>query len=146
MLIAHEPTPKKPLRLWPGVVTVVLQWLPWLVLPMVAPEAVIYAMMAGALGGPVIIVWWLFWRGAARSLWLTLALGLITAGTLGNLYDRLGMHGYLNPETGQPWKAVRDFLHFQLGALNWQVFGGPPGYSEGGKIPLSLPGILAAAR
>lgn len=69
------------------------------------------------------ILWWLFWRGAARSLWLTTALGLITAGTLGNLYDRLGLHGFVKPGTdGASWKAVRDFLHFEFGTFNWPVF------------------------
>jgi signal peptidase II len=92
------------------------------------------------------IVWWLFWRGAARSLWLTLALGLITAGTLGNLYDRLGLHGYLNPETGQPWKAVRDFLHFQLGALNWPVFNFADVFLVTGAIMLVLQSFSAEMR
>ncbi|HUG93871.1 MAG TPA: signal peptidase II [Planctomycetaceae bacterium] len=68
------------------------------------------------------VVYFLFWRGAACSLWLTLALGLITGGILGNLYDRLGLHGYENPRTGETWRAVRDFLHFEFGALNWPVF------------------------
>ena len=35
---ADEPT-RKPLRLWPGVVIVVVQWLAWFVLPVVVPEA-----------------------------------------------------------------------------------------------------------
>ena len=32
------------------------------------------------------VVYWLFIAGAASSLWMTVTLGLITAGTLGNLY------------------------------------------------------------
>ena len=35
-----EPTPQIPLRLWPGVVAVALQWLVWFVVPVFAPEAV----------------------------------------------------------------------------------------------------------
>jgi hypothetical protein len=41
---------------------------------------------------------------------------------------------------------IETTLRIELGALSWRVLGGPPGHSEGGKIPLSLPGILAAAR
>ena len=63
----HEPTSRKPLRLWPGVVTVVLQWLPWLVLPIVAPQALMYAVLGGAFGGLVIVVWWLFF---SRAPWI----------------------------------------------------------------------------
>ena len=39
------------------------------------------------------ILYVLFIRKAAQSLWLTAALGLVSGGTLGNLYDRLGLHG-----------------------------------------------------
>ena len=39
------------------------------------------------------ILYWLFYAGFARDLLLTVALGLITAGILGNLYDRLGLPG-----------------------------------------------------
>ncbi len=55
------------------------------------------------------ILVWLFWYKAAQSLWLTWALGMITGGIIGNLYDRLGMWwqaGY--PE---PWRSgVRDWI------------------------------------
>jgi signal peptidase II len=55
------------------------------------------------------IVYWLFLRGEARSWWLTVTLGLILAGALGNLYDRLHLHGWTKPGGG-PQYGVRDFL------------------------------------
>ncbi len=69
-----------------------------------------------------IILYWLFVRGAARSWTLTLCLALILAGTLGNLYDRLGLHGLKDPITGKTITAVRDFLLFQFGTFDWPVF------------------------
>ncbi len=48
------------------------------------------------------IFYWLFFLGAARDRRLTIALGLIMAGALGNCYDRL-VFGY-----------VRDFVHFKI--------------------------------
>jgi outer membrane protein assembly factor BamB len=57
-------TPRKPLRLWPGVVAVGLQWLLWLVVPKVAPDATIYAMFGALACGLVVVVWWLFFSRA----------------------------------------------------------------------------------
>ena len=54
------------------------------------------------------ILYWVFWQGAARDRMLSLALGLIMAGTLGNCYDRIVMH------------RVRDFLFFEL--IKWPIF------------------------
>jgi lipoprotein signal peptidase len=65
--------------------------------------AVISVVAAGA------ILYWSLRKGAARSLWVCVALGLILAGTLGNLYDRVVFHG------------VRDFLHWNY-LYNWPVF------------------------
>ena len=67
------------------------------------------------------ILYWLFVAKAALDGWLNACLGMITAGVLGNLYDRLGLHGLLwtaelKPEkVGQPIYAVRDFILVQAG-------------------------------
>lgn len=67
------------------------------------------------------VLYWLFFKGFANSLWLTVSLGSITGGTLGNLYDRLAMHGCRN-ESGELEHAVRDFLRFELWGYHWPVF------------------------
>ncbi len=55
----------------------------------------------------LIICYWLFFLGAASSRVLTVALGLIMAGALGNCYDRL-VFGH-----------VRDFVHFHVDPINF---------------------------
>src|SRR5215813_11465859 len=62
-----EPASKKPLRLWPGVVAVVLQWLAWLVVPIIIPGTVPFGMIGGLIGGLAIVVWWLFFSRAPWS-------------------------------------------------------------------------------
>src|SRR5436309_7847949 len=60
-----ERAPRKPLRLWPGVLAVVLQWLAWFVLPAVLPEATLYGLLAGVCGGGLaVLLWWLFFSRA----------------------------------------------------------------------------------
>lgn len=73
--------------------------------------------MAAVVGIPV----WLFGFSAARSLWLTVALAFILGGTLGNLYDRIGLHG-CHDSRGTSLPAVRDFLLFTFGTFHWPVF------------------------
>lgn len=75
-----------------------------------------------SLAAAVGIVYWLFLHRAAVSLWLTVSLAFIMAGTLGNLYDRFALHGYTNPVEGEPVHAVRDFLLFTFGGWPWPVF------------------------
>jgi lipoprotein signal peptidase len=55
------------------------------------------------------IAYWSRLRSTARDRWLCVALGLILAGTLGNLYDRVLFNG------------VRDFLHWNY-LFDWPVF------------------------
>ena len=55
---------------------------------------------------------WLFHFGAAESKWLTFALGCITGGIFGNLYDRLGI--WWKPGYPEEWKSgVRDWILWQ---------------------------------
>ena len=60
---------------------------------------------------------WLFWFGAARDAWITFALGCVMAGVLGNLHDRLGLHGLIwpagAPRAGEAVYAVRDWILWQ---------------------------------
>jgi signal peptidase II len=60
------------------------------------------------------ILAWLFVFKAAKDWWLTLALSLISGGILGNLYDRLGLPGIIDPLTGERMHVVRDFILMQL--------------------------------
>jgi signal peptidase II len=55
----------------------------------------------------VVILYYLFWLGAASSRVLTVALGLIMAGAMGNCFDRLKF-GY-----------VRDFVHFHVDVIGF---------------------------
>ena len=63
---SEESTVKKPLRLWPGVVTVALAWLARFGIPMVLPDLTIFGVLAGLLGAVLVVVWWAFFSRAAR--------------------------------------------------------------------------------
>ena len=59
---------RKPIRVWPGIVAVILQWFAWLVLPKLVPEAAFYGLVLGIVGGgALVLVWWLFF---SRAPWL----------------------------------------------------------------------------
>ncbi len=70
---------------------------------------------------------WLFYAGAAHDWLLTIALGCITAGIFGNLYDRLGLMNLVWPAdgvhiAGQPVYAVRDYILVMIGPWSWPNF------------------------
>lgn len=69
-----------------------------------------------AIAALVGILVWLFWFRAAASAWLTVTMGLITGGIIGNLHDRLGLWW----QAGYPpqWQSgVRDWILFRVEGL-----------------------------
>jgi outer membrane protein assembly factor BamB len=62
-----DASPRKPLRLWPGIAVVVLQWLALIVFMLFVPDGILYGIMAGLGGGILVAVWWLFF---SRAPWL----------------------------------------------------------------------------
>ena len=64
---------------------------------------------------------WLFVFGGARSLWLTIAMGLVMGGIIGNLYDRLGL--WYRDGMPEEWKSgVRDWILIAYGEYTWPNF------------------------
>ena len=75
-----------------------------------AGQGTLFAMVSvvAAVG----ITTWLFRFGAAKSLWLTVALGLVLGGIGGNLYDRLGI--WWQEDYPEGWRSgVRDWILWQ---------------------------------
>ena len=68
-----ESSSNPPLRLWPGVLAVVVQWVLKLGVPIVAPAAAIFGMLGALALGIVVVLWWLF---ASRAAWSERLLGV----------------------------------------------------------------------
>lgn len=111
--------------LWPDHVGFQLNWNEGALFGMGQGGVLFFATMS-SLAGLAIPLWLFVWK-AARDLWLTLALGSVMGGLLGNLYDRLGLPDYVWPgrgvEVGQPVHAVRDWMLVQWNdQLRWPNF------------------------
>ncbi len=77
------------------------------------------------------IPFWMFVLRGAVDLVPTIALSLVHAGILGNLYDRLGLPGLVwkrpwihgTPHVvGEPVYAVRDWILVMIGSWPWPTF------------------------
>jgi len=79
-----------------------------------------YSWLFAAFSGVALvgIVVWLFKFGAIFDRWLTFALGLISGGILGNLYDRVGL-GHLPTYPDEIKNNVRDWILFQLDGVRF---------------------------
>src|SRR5882672_3089131 len=70
----NESTSRKPLRLWPGVVIAIVLALARFVIPVLAPDAMLFGLplifigvVVGVLGALAIVIWWLFFSRAPWS-------------------------------------------------------------------------------
>jgi len=74
------------------------------------------------------IIAWLFIYRAAHDRWITVALGFVTGGILGNLYDRLGLWDSrgLPPELHH---GVRDWIRFDWPEITLPLFNPWPNFN-----------------
>lgn len=67
MTESMQPNPRAAWRLWPGVLAVTLLWLCWSVAPRIFPDSGPVPFFGAAIGGVLVIAWWLFF---SRAPWL----------------------------------------------------------------------------
>lgn len=114
---------------WRGLPQELPPW--WLIEPYVGIETAVnqgalFGMGQGkgwlfailSIGASVGICVWLFALKAARSLWITIAMGFVMGGILGNLYDRLNIPNMPAPFTG----GVRDWILLRYQDWVWPNF------------------------
>jgi outer membrane protein assembly factor BamB len=93
--------PRKPLRLWPGVIAVAILWLARFVVPVVVPGTSLFGVLAGIFGGLVVILWWLFFSRAPGSERLgalvLMVVGLLATSRLVHESIANGMQGMMLP-------------------------------------------------
>jgi outer membrane protein assembly factor BamB len=94
---------RKPLRLWPGVIAVALQWLLRSVVPVVVPEAGVYPLLGSFAAGFAVIVWWAFFSRAPRSERLGAILVMIAA--------MAATPSILHPSIGTGMRGVMFFMY-----------------------------------
>ena len=96
-----EPTPPKPLRLWPGVAAAVLLCLVRFGVPIVVPEAFGFGILGGLVGGLAIVVWWLFFSRAPWSERLgavvLMIIALVATSRIVHVSIATGMMGMMFP-------------------------------------------------
>jgi signal peptidase II len=85
-----------------------------------AGQGALFAGLSIIAAGAILI--WLFWFKAATHWWLTIAMGCVLGGIIGNLYDRLGI--WWMPGLPIEWKTgVRDWILWQAGdKYKWPNF------------------------
>jgi outer membrane protein assembly factor BamB len=83
-------TRRPPLRLWPGVLLVALQWFAWLAIPILVPTTEGgYGSVLGAAGcGLLIVLWWLLF---SRAAWVE-RLGAVVLMVVGIVVTRPLLH------------------------------------------------------
>ena len=97
----NDVTHRKPLRLWPGVIAVVVQWIFWIGIPIVAPDYAAFGLLSGIAGGLVVLIWWLFlskapWPDRIGAL-LLMVVAVFAARQIVHVSISNGMMGMLLP-------------------------------------------------
>jgi len=73
-MVTMAQTDRKPLRLWPGVAVVILQWLLRFVVPVFWPDALEFSMLGAMVCAVAVVLWWVFF---SRAPWLDRLGGIV---------------------------------------------------------------------
>ena len=96
----------KPLRLWPGLVAAGLMIPLRFLLPIAAPDAMLYAILGSVVCGLAVVLWWTFFSRAPRvdrwSLFALAAAALAVTWALAHVSIATGAMGMLVPLLGLP--------------------------------------------
>ena len=103
---AGERTPRKPLRLWPGVAAAVLLVLVRFGLPLVSPELSIFGVLGGLVAGLVIVLWWMFFSRAPWSERLGIVVLMIVAVFATQYFVHESIRGGMLPILAVPGLAL----------------------------------------
>jgi outer membrane protein assembly factor BamB len=84
---------QKPLRLWPGVVIVILQWFVRFVFPAIASGALsdtmVIGVFGGLIGGLLVVIWWAFFsRAPLFERWTAILLMIVSLGATSQIIDK----------------------------------------------------------
>jgi len=83
---------------------------------------------------------WLFVFQACQSAWLTVTLGLVAGGIIGNLYDRLNLHKLPGAYAG----GVRDWILCRYGQYTWPNFNIADSLLVAGAIMLAIHSLFGS--
>lgn len=90
------------------------------------------------------ILIWLIKFGALEYRWLVTSLGMVQAGIVGNLHDRLGLWNP-PPEVPQWSSGVRDWIRFSYGEFTWPNFNIADSLLVCGAIMLAIHSFILTA-
>src|SRR5437016_774986 len=92
---------RRQLRLWPGVVGVLLQLFGWFVLPVLVPDFALYGFLGGIVCALLVIVWWAFFSRAPHlERWGAIVLMIVGSVVTFRLIDKsiaTGAMGFIFP-------------------------------------------------
>ena len=114
----QDPSPHTPWWLWENVIGIETALNQGALFGIGQGKVWLFASLSFVAAGG--ITYWLFGAKAARDRLLTIALGLIMGGILGNLWDRLGL--WANPD-GETIYAVRDWILIAYGGADLPLIG-----------------------
>jgi outer membrane protein assembly factor BamB len=114
-----------PIRLWPGVAAVTIQWIIRFLVPLFIPDTAILGVLGGMAGGLLVLIWWVFfsrtpvWERLGAML-LIFAAGFVTMRVL-HPSMATGMMGMLFPIYAVPFLSLALVIGAAIGR-GWSPF------------------------